>query len=145
MCKTCELENAAHPARPSRRSFLASLSAVAAALPLAGTALAKDAAPPPKPQNAVSPDGALELLRKGNDRYVDGVSKRHDFKNEREALTAGQNPYAAILSCADSRIAPNMLSTAAEAICSSAGSLGISPTTTRSPVSNMRWPIWARR
>jgi len=60
----------------------------------------------PKPQNMVSPDGALELLRKGNARYVDGVSKRHDFKHEREALVSGQNPYAGILSCADSRIAP---------------------------------------
>ncbi|WP_158817376.1 carbonic anhydrase [Methylocapsa sp. S129] len=106
MCKTCELEGAARCARPSRRVFLASFSAAAATLPVAGAAWAKDAAPPPKPQNAVSPDGALELLHKGNDRYVDGVSKRHDFKNEREALTAGQNPYAAILSCADSRIAP---------------------------------------
>jgi carbonic anhydrase len=34
------------------------------------------------------------------------VSARHDFKHEREALAGGQNPYAAILSCADSRIAP---------------------------------------
>ena len=42
----------------------------------------------------------------GNRRYVDGTSKQHDFKNEREALTMGQNPYAGILSCADSRIAP---------------------------------------
>ena len=31
---------------------------------------------------------------------------RHDFKHEREALAGGQNPYASILSCADSRIAP---------------------------------------
>jgi carbonic anhydrase len=31
---------------------------------------------------------------------------RHDFRREREALVGGQNPYAAILSCADSRIAP---------------------------------------
>src|SRR5437660_12568195 len=42
----------------------------------------------------------------GNARYVDGTSRRHDFKHEREALVGGQNPYAAILSCADSRIAP---------------------------------------
>src|SRR5450631_4248594 len=38
--------------------------------------------------------------------YVEGVSKRHDFAHEREALVGGQNPYAGILSCADSRIAP---------------------------------------
>ena len=43
---------------------------------------------------------------KGNARYVEGVSNRHDFKHEREALVAGQNPYAGILSCADSRIVP---------------------------------------
>ena len=43
---------------------------------------------------------------KGNARYVEGVSRRHDFKAEREALVGGQNPYAGILSCADSRIAP---------------------------------------
>ena len=43
---------------------------------------------------------------RGNARYVEGVSKRHDFKHEREALSAGQNPFAAVLSCADSRIAP---------------------------------------
>jgi carbonic anhydrase len=42
----------------------------------------------------------------GNARYVDGKSRRHDFKAEREALVGGQNPYAAVLSCADSRIAP---------------------------------------
>ena len=43
---------------------------------------------------------------KGNKRYVAGESRRHDFKHEREALVGGQNPYAGILSCADSRIAP---------------------------------------
>jgi carbonic anhydrase len=61
---------------------------------------------PPKPQNVVSPDAALERLQKGNARYVAGLSLRHDFKHEREALAGGQNPYAAIMSCADSRIAP---------------------------------------
>jgi carbonic anhydrase len=48
----------------------------------------------------------LKRLMSGNRRYVRGVAKRHDFKAEREPLTHGQNPYAGILSCADSRIAP---------------------------------------
>jgi carbonic anhydrase len=43
---------------------------------------------------------------KGNGRYVKGVTRRHDFKHEREVLTKGQNSYAGVLSCADSRIAP---------------------------------------
>ena len=38
----------------------------------------------------LSPDAALELLRQGNQRYVEGVSKRHDFKHEREALAGGR-------------------------------------------------------
>ena len=67
---------------------------------------AKDSKAPPKPQNVLSPDAALKKLMEGNARYVDGTARRHDFKHEREALVGGQNPYAAILSCADSRIAP---------------------------------------
>jgi carbonic anhydrase len=73
---------------------------------LANTAGAKEMKAPPKPQNVLSPDASLERLLKGNTRYVEGVSLRHDFKHEREVLAGGQNPYAAILSCADSRIAP---------------------------------------
>ena len=73
---------------------------------LANAAGAKEMKAPPKTQNVLSPDASLERLLKGNTRYVEGVSLRHDFKHEREALAGGQNPYAAILSCADSRIAP---------------------------------------
>jgi carbonic anhydrase len=88
------------------------LAAAAVGLASAGVAEAKEKEreeekkKPPKPQNVLSPDGALEGLKRGNARYVEGVSLRHDFKHEREALAQGQNPYAAILSCADSRIAP---------------------------------------
>lgn len=39
-------------------------------------------------------------------RAMSTAARRHDFKHEREALAGGQNPYAGILSCADSRIAP---------------------------------------
>jgi carbonic anhydrase len=95
-----------HDANVARRGFLAGLGGLAMGLSLAGRSMADSLATPPKPQNVVSPDGALELLKKGNARYVEGITKRHDFKHEREALAQGQNPYAGILSCADSRIAP---------------------------------------
>jgi carbonic anhydrase len=39
--------------------------------------------PPPKPQNVIAPDAALDRLMKGNSRYVTGVSLRHDFTHER--------------------------------------------------------------
>jgi carbonic anhydrase len=97
-------ETLPHPAAVvSRRSVLAVAGALAAGLALDRSAFGK---PPPKPENVISPDAALERLRAGNRRYVEGVARRHDFKAEREALTKGQNPYAAIVSCADSRIAP---------------------------------------
>jgi carbonic anhydrase len=75
-------------------------------LSLANAAGARETKKPPKPENAVSPEAALERLEEGNERYVEGVARRHDFRHEREALVGGQNPYAAILGCADSRIAP---------------------------------------
>jgi len=111
MCESCGQE-LHHPFAPSRRKFVLG---AAIGLAFAGRAEAKEKRKekdgdekkkPPKPQNVVSPDAALERLKKGNARYVEGVARRHDFKHEREALAGGQNPYAAILSCADSRIAP---------------------------------------
>ena len=114
MCETCGRE-LHHPLAPSRRKFI--LGAAAIGLAFVGAAEAKEKRKqkeneeekkkkPPKPQNVLSPDAALERLREGNARYVRGLALRHDFRHEREALAGGQNPYAAILSCADSRIAP---------------------------------------
>ena len=102
MCLRCDLSTAKPPA--TRRHFLKFAGAAAAGLAFPDSVLAQKA--PPKPANNVTPAAALKLLTEGNRRYVTGVSKRHDFKNEREALTRGQNPYAGILSCANSRIAP---------------------------------------
>jgi carbonic anhydrase len=101
MCETCRRNSLQF----SRRGLLFGAASTAGLL-LSKSAGAKDAKAPPKPQNVLSADASLERLLKGNTRYVDGVSRRHDFKHEREALAGGQNPYAAILSCADSRIAP---------------------------------------
>jgi carbonic anhydrase len=105
MCETCRRKYPVYqPA--SRRAVLQLAAASAFGLALGGAAHAKEPKAPPKPQNVLSPDAALELLQKGNERYIEGISRRHDFKHEREALVGGQNPYAGILSCADSRIAP---------------------------------------
>ena len=100
LCETAALE------QTSRRRFLAAAGGIAAGLAFGPQAFAKETKPPPKPQNLLSPDAALDRLMKGNARYVEGVSRRHDFKHEREALAGGQNPFAGILGCADSRIAP---------------------------------------
>src|SRR6204780_4627350 len=104
MCEICRRNSIAR-FEPSRRSLLGAAASTMGLL-LATAAGAKEVKAPPKPQNVLTPAGSLERLTKGNARYVAGVSLRHDFKHEREALVGGQNPYAAILSCADSRIAP---------------------------------------
>jgi carbonic anhydrase len=103
MCEVC----AAQGEPLARRRLFQLAAGAAASLAIApAAALAAPVKTPPKPQNVLTPDAALIRLMKGNGRYVDGVSARHDFKHEREPLALGQNPFAAVLSCADSRIAP---------------------------------------
>ena len=105
MCELCAAK-AGEP-RIARRNFLR-IAGIAAGLAIAPRAFAKGTKAPPKPENVLSPDAALDRLMKGNARYVDGLTKRHDFKHEREVLSKGQNPFAAVLSCANSRIAPEL-------------------------------------
>jgi carbonic anhydrase len=105
MCAICGNPSLNHAPIYSRRGFLKLVGGATAGAALSGRALFA-AGETPKPQNVLSPDEALERLKKGNARYVEGVMKRHDFGAERGALAGGQNPFAGILSCADSRIAP---------------------------------------
>src|SRR5947208_5858128 len=106
MCLRCG--DTGHVDQPvvARRGFLKLAGGAAVGFAVAGRAFAKEAKRPPKPEDVVPPDVALERLMAGNRRYVEGVARRHDFKAEREALSMGQNPFAGILSCADSRVAP---------------------------------------
>jgi carbonic anhydrase len=76
--------------------------AAAAAAPLAGIAQAQPA------RAAETPDAALKLLVDGNARYVSNQMKERDFSAGRAARTLGQAPFAAILGCADSRVAPEL-------------------------------------
>ena len=85
MCQRC-LENPSQRSGCSRRAVLGFVAASTIGLAFGGAAIAKDTKTPPKPQNALSPEASLERLLGGNRRYVEGLSKRHDFKHEREVL-----------------------------------------------------------
>jgi carbonic anhydrase len=62
-----------------------------------------------QPQIAAStPDAALNLLTEGNARYAANQPRQRDFSPGRVGTALGQAPFAAILGCADSRIAPEL-------------------------------------
>lgn len=50
------------------------------------------------------PSDVLARLRAGNDRFASGRPLERDLLEQATATAAGQNPYAAVLSCIDSRV-----------------------------------------
>jgi len=102
MCTQCDPHSSDLP----RRNFLKLAGAAALGFGFLRQSQAAEISAPPKPQNIVTPNAALERLLKGNERYVEGKMKSHDFIAERPTLALGQNPFAGILGCADSRVGP---------------------------------------
>ena len=109
MCDVCG--DAQHEPQVSRRDFLRT-GALAALVPWSmGVAVAAEppapgAAPPP---NAIAPADALKRLMDGNARYAANTPNERDFSSGRAARVQGQYPIAQILSCSDSRVAPELL------------------------------------
>jgi carbonic anhydrase len=86
----------------SRRHFLGATAAsvVAAASPVFLPATQLQA------QSNLTPDEALKELMDGNERFASGrmTSFEHDLKILKEHNVDKQEPFAAVLSCADSRV-----------------------------------------
>jgi len=52
---------------------------------------------------------ALQMLKDGNKRYLDGqLMDRSTYDEDREILAEGQAPYAVIVTCSDSRVVPEI-------------------------------------
>ena len=62
-------------------------------------------------KNAMSADEALRMLKEGNDRFAEGRPEGPNRDHERRILTSkeGQNPFAAVLACSDSRVPVKIL------------------------------------
>jgi carbonic anhydrase len=96
----------------SRRTFVRTAALTSAGLAGAawlgglgagGTSLAQEGPAP-------SPDRALQLLMEGNARYVSGATTGpHRGLDRRAEVASAQHPYATILSCADSRVPPELV------------------------------------
>lgn len=89
----------------SRRGLLV---AGAAAAVSGGFSFSASAQAPATPPNAISPDAALKRLMDGNARYVANTPTQRDFSAGRAARATAQFPFASILGCADSRVAPEL-------------------------------------
>jgi carbonic anhydrase len=93
---------AERPQSPPRRRFIALGAACAAASWSGGALLPRSA----RAQTALSPDAALQMLVDGNKRFVDKKlqSFNEDLTILKQNTVAKQEPFAGILSCADSRV-----------------------------------------
>lgn len=57
----------------------------------------------------MTPEQIIERLKAGNDRFVnDQLEANLQDSDRRGSLTGGQQPFAIILSCADSRVVPEL-------------------------------------
>jgi carbonic anhydrase len=96
MCRRCDLA-------PLTRRALFSIGLAATAVAVMPRPTWAQSAPP-----SVSPDGAIRRLQEGNARYAANTSTNKDFSAGRMARASAQYPFASIVSCADSRVSPEL-------------------------------------
>ncbi|MEK9741360.1 MAG: carbonic anhydrase [Flavobacteriaceae bacterium] len=54
-------------------------------------------------RDLITPQQALDILKEGNQRFVNNVNTKHDMLNVRDEIKDKQHPFASILGCSDSR------------------------------------------
>lgn len=90
----------------SRRRLFAGVGGLASIAAIGAMTTATASAQPARA--AETPDAALARLMEGNARYASGKMSERDYSVGRVARSQGQAPFAAILGCADSRVAPEL-------------------------------------
>ena len=55
-------------------------------------------------QDSISPNRAVEMLKEGNQRFLDKKELERDLHLQVSQTSSGQFPYAVVLSCIDSRV-----------------------------------------
>jgi carbonic anhydrase len=62
-----------------------------------------------KKSSIKTPNDAIDELKKGNQRFLDGKQINTNYREEIEQTKNDQNPHSIILSCLDSRIPPEII------------------------------------
>ena len=60
-------------------------------------------------QAAITPAIALKMLKDGNARFTSGTMMKRDPRKQMKATGSGQYPFASVVSCIDSRAAPELV------------------------------------
>jgi carbonic anhydrase len=96
---------------PSRRSFFKMTAGATVAGLVTATGMQFAAPRRVLAQSALSPDAALQELMDGNRRFSTDrlTSREHDLSILKEKTVDKQEPFAAVLSCADSRVPVELL------------------------------------
>src|SRR4051794_31072293 len=94
--------------RFSRRRFVKDSLWLAGVSLLFGAARSPSAAADESPISSTTPERSLAELKAGNQRYATGRNSHRDFGPERQTLARSQRPFAIVLGCADSRVAPEL-------------------------------------
>jgi len=102
----------------SRRDFLKTAGAAGLAIAATGysTTTAKAGSAlvmTPEKQKALTPDQSLEILMEGNKRFVSGKILNTDLIGQAKQFKTGQFPFAAVVTCLDSRTQPEYILTLA--------------------------------
>lgn len=111
MCQACDEENSAGPHRRDvLRLSLTGLGLLGAASLMSGPALADEClAFGAEAQAATTPDQAITMLVEGNARFASGQSLKCDLLAQAKATAEEQTPFACVLGCIDSRVAPELV------------------------------------
>src|ERR1051325_1557680 len=60
-------------------------------------------------QSSLTPDLALQILKQGNERFINNLKANRNLLQQVNETSTGQFPFATILSCIDSRTSAELI------------------------------------